>query len=73
MVQLIDLLKSNFELIILDGPTSLSRGLQPCASKVDSAIIVRDVTQSNEAAVAELARSLQAAGVRGVGVVENFV
>ena len=73
MVQLVDLLKSNFELIILDGPTSLSKCLQPCASKVDSAIIVRDVTQSNELAVSDLARSLQAAGVRGVGVVENFV
>ncbi len=32
MVQLVDLLTSNFELIILDGPTSLSAGLQQCAS-----------------------------------------
>ncbi len=73
MVQLIDLLTSNFELIILDGPTSLSNGLHQCAAKVDSAVIVRDVTRSDELAVCELSNRLQEAGVRGVGVVENFV
>ena len=73
MVQLVDLLTSNFELIILDGPTSLSPGLQQCASRVDSAVIVRDMSRTDELAVCELSNRLQDAGVRGVGVVENFV
>jgi Mrp family chromosome partitioning ATPase len=73
MVQLIDLLTSNFELIILDGPTSLSPGLHQCAAKVDSAVIVRDVTRTDELAICELSNRLQKSGVRGVGLVDNFV
>ena len=73
IVQLVDLLTNNFELIILDGPTSLSAGLQQCASRVDSAVIVRDVSRTDDLAVCELTNRLQSAGVRGVGVVENFI
>lgn len=73
MVQLLDLLKSNFELIILDGPTSLSPALYQCAPKIDSAVIVRDMTQTDERLVVDLSSRLRNGGVRGVGVVENFV
>jgi Mrp family chromosome partitioning ATPase len=73
LVQLMDLLKSNFELIILDGPTSLSPALYQCVAKVDSAVVVRDMKQTNDRSVAELSNRLRSGGVRGVGVVENFV
>jgi Mrp family chromosome partitioning ATPase len=73
MVQLMDLLKSSFELVIVDGPTALSPALQQLASKMDSAVIVRDVTRTDESATSEFAQRLHSAGIRGIGVVENFV
>lgn len=73
VAQLMDLLHSHFELIIMDGPTSLHPGLYQCASKFDSAVIVRDVMQTDERNVNELTRRLRESGVRGIGVVENFV
>jgi hypothetical protein len=47
--------------------------LQQLASKMDSAVIVRDLTRTDESTTGEFARRLHNAGIRGVGVVENFV
>lgn len=72
VVQLVDLLKDKFDLIILDGPTSQSGQIHQCASAVDSAIIVRDVTRTDTLAINEFSYRLRESGIRGVGVVENF-
>jgi Mrp family chromosome partitioning ATPase len=72
VVQLVDLLKDKFELIILDGPTSQSGQIHQCASAVDSAIIVRDMTRTDTLAINDFSYRLREAGVQGVGVVENF-
>ena len=72
VVQLVDLLKDKFELIILDGPTSQSTQIHQCASAVDSAIIVRDMTRTDTLAINEFSYRLRESGVQGVGVVENF-
>ncbi|MDB4645287.1 exopolysaccharide biosynthesis protein, partial [Rubripirellula sp.] len=72
VAQLVELLKEKFELIILDGPTSQSSQIQQCASAVDSAIIVRDMTRTDTLAINEFSYRLRESGVQGVGVVENF-
>jgi Mrp family chromosome partitioning ATPase len=72
VIQLIDLLQSKFELILIDGPSGVSANLHQCASVVDSAVIVRDVTRTSSVAVAEFSIRLRESGVQGVGVVENF-
>jgi Mrp family chromosome partitioning ATPase len=72
VVQLVDLLKDKFELIILDGPTSHSSQIHQCASAVDSAIIVRDMTRTDTLAINDFSCRLRESGVQGVGVVENF-
>lgn len=72
VVQLVELLKDKFELVILDGPTSQSVQIHQCASAVDSAIIVRDMTRTDTLAINEFSCRLRESGVQGVGVVENF-
>ena len=72
VVQLVDLLKDKFELIILDGPTSQSSQIHQCVSAVDSAIIVRDMTRTDTLAINEFSYRLRESGIQGVGVVENF-
>ncbi len=72
VVQLIELLKDKFELVILDGPTAQSVQIHQCASAADSAIIVRDMTRTDTLAINEFSCRLREAGVQGVGVVENF-
>jgi Mrp family chromosome partitioning ATPase len=73
VVQLIGLLKNKFELIIIDGPTGRSPNIHQCASMVDSAIIVRDVTRTDTLSLNELTHRLRESGVQGIGVVENYV
>ncbi|MGI9473985.1 MAG: cellulose synthase operon protein YhjQ/BcsQ [Rubripirellula sp.] len=73
VVQLVELLKNKFELVIIDGPTAQSAHLHQCASIVDSAIIVRDLVRTDTLAINEFSYRLRESGVQGVGVVENFV
>lgn len=73
IIQLITLLRSKFELIILDGPSGRSANLHPFLSSVDSAIIIRDVRKTDTTEVNEFAYRLHECHVSGVGVVENFV
>jgi hypothetical protein len=40
---------------------------------VDSAIIVRDVTRTDTLSLNEFSCRLRESGVRGIGVVENYV
>ncbi|OUW84383.1 MAG: hypothetical protein CBD74_04450 [Saprospirales bacterium TMED214] len=72
LVQMVDLLKDKFELIIIDGPTSESNEIHQCASAVDSAIIVRDMTRTDTLAIHDFSCRLRESGIQGVGVVENF-
>ena len=73
VVQLLELLKDKFELIIVDGPTAQSTQIHHCASAVDSAIIVRDMQRTDTTAINEFSYRLRESGVQGVGVVENFI
>jgi len=72
VVQLVEILKDKFELVILDGPTSQSVQIHQCVSAVDSAIIVRDMTRTDTLAINDFSCRLRESGVQGVGVVENF-
>jgi Mrp family chromosome partitioning ATPase len=72
VIRLIDLLKSKFELIILDGPSGRSSNLHPLVTLVDSAVIVRDVRRTDTTDINEFSYRLHECGVSGVGVVENF-
>jgi len=73
VTRLVDTLKSKFDLIVIDGPSSRSPNSFQVATAVDTAIIVRDVTRTDGKAVEEISFQMQQAGIRGVGVVENFV
>ena len=65
-------LKNKFELVIIDGPSGSSSALDACASAVDSAIVVRDVTRTDSLSLARFSHRVGRSGVRGMGVVENF-
>ncbi len=73
VTQLIESLQNSFDLILIDGPSALSSSIQQIAMAVDSAILVRDVTRTDQSMVNQLSDQLYRAGIRGVGVVENFV
>lgn len=73
VAMLVETLEDNFDLIVIDAPKGTSHHLQSIASRVDSAIIVRDAARTQAADVEDFARWLTNAGVQGVGMVENFV
>jgi Mrp family chromosome partitioning ATPase len=73
IVQLAELLKNKFELVVIDGPAGNSPNIHQCASVVDSAVIVRDASRTDTLAINEFSYRLRESGAQGVGVVENFV
>ena len=72
LVQLLDVLRNKFELVIIDGPTSNESTIGSCASAVDAAIIVRNLSRTDARQVNDFSYRLREAGVKGVGIVENF-
>jgi len=72
IIRLIELVTDKFELVIIDGPSGKSPSIRQCAAAVDTAVVVRDVTRTDTAAINEFSYRLREFGVRGVGVVENF-
>jgi Mrp family chromosome partitioning ATPase len=72
-IQLIERLSDQFDMIIIDGPPSDSLPLYRLAPNVDSAIIVCDVARTSPNTIQSFTFRLKEAGVKGVGVVENFV
>ena len=73
VTRLIETLKNHFDLLIVDGPSAESRDLNQIATMFDSAVIVRDARRTKDQAVQQTATRMQAVGVQGVGVVDNFV
>ena len=71
-IQLIERLESQFDLIVLDGMASDSPTLDRLVASVDSAIVVRDMTRTETDRINAFSYRLKEAGVRGVGVVENY-
>ncbi|WP_168564243.1 division plane positioning ATPase MipZ [Crateriforma spongiae] len=65
-------LKQHFDLVILDG-ASAGYGVGQETEAIDSAFIVRDMRSTSVDELNELARRLMRSGIRGVGVIENFV
>ncbi|KLU02122.1 Tyrosine-protein kinase Wzc [Rhodopirellula islandica] len=66
--QVVERLKQSFDLVIIDcGTAALST-----ASLCDSALIVRDMSRTNESDVEALVSELRRNGLTGVGIVENF-
>jgi Mrp family chromosome partitioning ATPase len=70
--QLMDALQERFDLAIIDGPTSAMPRIQQFAPLVDTVVIARDASRTDDATINDLSDRLQAAGIKGVGVVENF-
>lgn len=73
IVQLAELLKNKFELVVIDGPAGNSPNIHQCASVVDSTVIVRDASRTDTLAINEFSYRLRESGAQGVGIVENFV
>jgi Mrp family chromosome partitioning ATPase len=73
VTQVIEALQDQFDLLIIDGPPADSCHALKIATAVDSAIVVRDINRSDAATVGHFASQLQDAGVRGIGIVDNFV
>ena len=69
---LIERLLPDFDLVVVDGGSSAADWIHRAASAIDSAIVVRDMTRTRPETVNQFAHSLAHAGVRGIGVVENF-
>jgi Mrp family chromosome partitioning ATPase len=72
VLQLLDVLRNRFELIIIDGPSSAVQSIPAGAGAVDTAIIVRDMTRTKAQQINDYSYRLRESGVKGVGVVENF-
>ena len=64
-------LRDRFDLVIIDGPAGADAVVDPCRA-FDTAVIVRDVQNTDAAGVNELSYRLRDRGVRGIGVIENF-
>lgn len=69
---LMETLRGQFDLVVIDGPTCAMPRLQQFAALVDTAIITRDASRTDDNTINELSARLQQSGVQGVGVVENF-
>lgn len=72
-VRMIELLKTKFDLVVIDGPAGSFGGIGALVGRVDSAIVVHDPTRTDDGLVSQYCEQLRAAGVQGVGLVENFV
>ena len=70
--RLAESLKGKFDLVVIDAPNGTSSLVEVLASLVDSAVIARDASRTDDATVDALAKRLSDCGLKGVGVVENF-
>lgn len=70
--QLVARLKEYFDLVIVDGPVGSSSDLDQRSGAFDSAVIVCDPGRTDESEIRQVANRLTVAGVRGIGMVENF-
>lgn len=69
--ELIEPLKRQFHLVVIDGPAEPS-AVSPGAQAFDTALIVRDIASTDAEEIEGLSKQLRARGVQGVGVIENF-
>lgn len=72
IVSLADRLSDHFDLIIIDSGPATDPMLLRYASAADSAIVVRDAAVDDQAALSTFCKQLTDAGVKGIGLVENF-
>ena len=70
--QVIELLKSRFELIIIDGPSGGDALVDRIANSVDSAIVVHRPVKGDAVLLNSLCERLDRAQIQGIGLVENF-
>ena len=73
IVSLIDRLADHFDLILIDAASSSDAMLAHYAAAADSAIIVRDAAADDQTAIDSFCRQLTDCGVKGIGLVDNFV
>lgn len=71
-IQLIECLQNHYDMLIIDGPAGDSLSLYRIAPVVDSAIVVRDMSRTSTDMINAFSYRLKDAGVKGIGVVENF-
>lgn len=64
-------LKSQFDLVVIDGPAGLHAVAEESRA-FDTALIVRDCDATQPAEINALSYRLREEGVQGVGVIENF-
>ncbi len=70
--RLIGDMSRHFDLVIIDGGVG-GAGLPRKTETIESAFIVRDAQATSADEINALAKRLMRAGVRGIGVIENFV
>ncbi|GAA5506666.1 division plane positioning ATPase MipZ [Novipirellula caenicola] len=69
---LIETLKQNYDLVIIDGPLGDTPVARLIAGLVESAMIVRDIENTTNEEINALSAQLRQSGIQGVGVVDNF-
>ena len=72
IAMLIQTLKENFDLVIIDGPLGNTPVARSIASLVESAMIVRDIENTTNEEINALSNQLLESGIQGIGVVDNF-
>lgn len=72
IAKLIQTLKENFDLVIIDGPLGNTPVARSIASLVESAMIVRDIENTTNEEINALSNQLLESGIQGIGVVDNF-
>ncbi|EMI22899.1 exopolysaccharide polymerization protein [Rhodopirellula maiorica SM1] len=69
---LIQTLKENYDLVVIDGPLGDTPVARSIASLVESAMIVRDIENTTNEEINALSDQLRQSGIQGIGVVDNF-
>ena len=65
-------LRKSFDLVVIDGSVAGAQGTDWSTSVIETALIVRDRSKTDADDIYRLTYRLREAGVRGVGLVENF-
>jgi Mrp family chromosome partitioning ATPase len=72
LTDMVQSLAQQFDLIIIDTSSGNGETLDQLATLVDSAVIARDASRTDNATIDELSSRLRSQGLQGIGIVENF-
>ncbi|MFG0263312.1 MAG: hypothetical protein ACF788_13045, partial [Novipirellula sp. JB048] len=62
----------HFDLVIVDGPLGETPVAHAIASRMASAMIVRDLENTSNDEINALSQQLLKTGIQGIGIIDNF-